>query len=153
MVIKTYREALDAYLTDPQNYKVDPAWLTTLEQTVHRHFDTGFFFQDTSKPLEQQESKIHAEKTMYKQAKVIAETRDHINNQYLVLEQKNKVERGAVVDLIKPREAAETLVLDQLFDLNKEAIESTPHARMLYLIPYENAEEVPLGSYLRQIIE
>ncbi len=153
VVIKTYREALDAYLTDPQNYKVDPAWLTTLEQTVHRHFDTGFFFQDTSKPLEQQESKIHAEKTMYKQAKVIAETRDHINNQYLVLEQKNKVERGAVVDLIKPREAAETLVLDQLFDLNKEAIESTPHARMLYLIPYENAEEVPLGSYLRQIIE
>lgn len=45
VVVKTYRRALDAYLADPDNYQVDPAWLEALEQTVHRHFDTGFFFK------------------------------------------------------------------------------------------------------------
>lgn len=151
IVIKTYREALDHYLKDPENYKVNPAWLENLEETVHRHFDTGFFFQDTSKPLAEQESKIHAEKTMYKKAKVIAEVRDHLNSEYLVLEQKNKIERGAIVDLIIPGKDLKSLKLDQLFDLNKEAIDSTPHARMLYLVPYEKAEEVPKGSFLRKI--
>jgi len=152
VVVKTYRQALDAYLADPDGYQVDPAWLEALEQTVHRHFDTGFFFQDTTKPLAEQESKIHAEKTMYKQAKVIAEVRDNLENNYLVLEQKNKIERGAIVELIMPDQDKIDLKLNELFDLNHQPIESTPHARMLFLIPYENAEEIPKGSYLKQVL-
>lgn len=152
VVVKTYRRALDAYLADPDNYQVDPAWLEALEQTVHRHFDTGFFFQDTAKPLVEQESKIHAEKTMYKQAKVIAEVRDNLANNYLVLEQKNKIERGAIVELIRPNQDKIDLQLNELFDINRQPIDSTPHARMLFLIPYENAEEIPQGSYLKQVL-
>ncbi len=150
-VVKTYREAIDYYYAHPQNYQVDPRWLEALEQSVHRHYDTGFFFQDTAKPLAAQESKIHAEKAMYQQAKVIAEVRAQINNKYLVLEQKNKIASGAVVDLIMPKGDSISLTLDTLLDLNQNPIESTPHARMLYLIPFENAERVPIGSYLRQL--
>lgn len=152
VVIKTYREAIDAYIYDPDNYIVDPAWLESLEQTVHRHFDTGFFFQNTAKPLAKQESKIHAEKTMYKQAEVVAEVRDQLENKFLVLEQKNKIELGAKVELIMPRSPSLNLTVSELYDLNHQKIISTPHARMLFLIPFENAEEVPKGSYIKQII-
>ena len=89
---------------------------------------------------------------MYKQAKVIAEVRDNLENNYLVLEQKNKIERGAIVELIMPDQDKIDLKLNELFDLNHQPIESTPHARMLFLIPYENAEEIPKGSYLKQVL-
>lgn len=150
-VVKTYREALDYYYEHPDDYKVDPKWMETLEQTIHRHYDTGFFFQDTSKPLAAQESKIHAEKTMYQQAKVVAEVRDHLDKDFLVLEQKNKIALGAEVDLIMPKGDVITFKIEELFDLNKQSIDSTPHARMLYLIPFENADRIPVGSYVRQL--
>lgn len=152
VVVKTYREALDSYLMDPSNYQVEPEWLVALEQTVHRHFDTGFFFQDTAQPLAEQKAKIHAEKTMYKQAKVIAEVRGDLDNSFLVLEQKNKVELGAKVELISPNSATTKIVLSEMYDLNRKPISSTPHARMLFLIPFENASEVTKGSYLKQVL-
>jgi U32 family peptidase len=43
-VVKAYREALDRYQTDPGAYRCDPTWLQDLSKTVHRRFDTGFFF-------------------------------------------------------------------------------------------------------------
>ncbi len=152
-VVKTYRDAIDSYMKDPDNYQVKAEWLDALEHTVHRHYDTGFFFQDTAKPLAEQKAKIHAEKTMYEQAKVIAEVRDHINNEYLVLEQKNKVEIGADVDLIMPKGDNLHFQIKELLDLNKNEISSTPHAKMLYLIPFEIPNLIPIGSYIRQLEE
>lgn len=150
-VVKTYREAIDAYLADPANYKFNPEWLKRLEETVHRHFDTGFYFQDTSKPLVEQEAKIHASKTLYHEARVVAEVRGHLTDRFLVLEQKNKLVKGDQVDLIMPKGDIINLTLDKILDLNQEEILATPHARMLYLIPYQEANTVPIGSYLRQL--
>lgn len=152
IVVKTYREAIDSYLADLDGYKVKPEWLANLSRTIHRHFDTGFFFQDTSRPLAEQEAKIHAEKTMYQEAKVVGEVRGHMEGRFLVVEQKNKIELGAKVEIIVPKGEAIPLTITQLFDLNKEELSATPHARMLYLIPYEEAEQIPIGSYLRQHI-
>ncbi len=149
-VVKAYREAIDSYLKDPANYQVQEKWLRNLEQTVHRHFDTGFYFQNTAKPLAEQQSKIHAEQSMYHEAKVVGEIRGQLENQYLLVEQRNKIERGAEVDLIQPEGDEIPLRISQILDLNKAEIESTPHAKMLYLIPYQDAEQVPVGSYLRQ---
>ncbi|NLJ94608.1 MAG: U32 family peptidase [Clostridiaceae bacterium] len=150
-IVKTYREAIDYYLQNPDNYQVKDEWLENLNHTVHRHYDTGFFFQDTAQPLAEQDAKIHAEKTLYKQAKVIAEVRDQLNNEYLVLEQKNKVEPGTKVDLIMPKGDTLHFEITELFDLNKNEIDSTPHPKMLFLIPFPDAELIPKGSYLRQL--
>ena len=60
-IVKTYREAIDYYLQNPDNYQVKDEWLENLNHTVHRHYDTGFFFQDTAQPLAEQDAKIHAE--------------------------------------------------------------------------------------------
>ncbi|MCR4292105.1 MAG: U32 family peptidase [Candidatus Kuenenia sp.] len=42
-VTRVYREALDRYLSDPENYVIDEQWLSELEKTSHREFGTGFF--------------------------------------------------------------------------------------------------------------
>ncbi len=43
-VTKTYREAIDAYLVNPQDYRPNQAWLLELEKVSHRPYGTGFYF-------------------------------------------------------------------------------------------------------------
>ncbi len=57
-VVKTYREAIDAFVKSPETYTVNPAWLEELFHVFHRDYCTGFFFND---PEEQRsnERNIH----------------------------------------------------------------------------------------------
>ncbi|HZK24681.1 MAG TPA: U32 family peptidase [Oscillospiraceae bacterium] len=41
-VTRVYRQALDAYLADPENYTIDPAWHEELHKISHRPYTTGF---------------------------------------------------------------------------------------------------------------
>lgn len=43
-VVKTYREAIDAYYENPGSYKVDPAWVEELSRINSRQYCTGFYF-------------------------------------------------------------------------------------------------------------
>ena len=42
-VTRVYRQAIDAYQADPENYTVDPAWHEELHKISHRPYTTGFF--------------------------------------------------------------------------------------------------------------
>ncbi len=44
--VKTYRQAIDAYYTDPAEYQILPEWKTELETINYRGYSTGFFFND-----------------------------------------------------------------------------------------------------------
>lgn len=46
MVTKTYREALDQLLNDPENYRFRPQWMTELRKISNRGYTTGFAFAD-----------------------------------------------------------------------------------------------------------
>ncbi len=43
-VVKTYRNAIDKYIEDPDAYKMDPDWFAELDQVFHREYCTGFYF-------------------------------------------------------------------------------------------------------------
>ena len=43
-VVKVYREAIDAYFTNPEAFKTDPEWLEEIKKVSHRDYTTGFFF-------------------------------------------------------------------------------------------------------------
>lgn len=42
-VVHAYRQALDAWARDPQNWVFEEAWMTELEKASHRTFSEGFF--------------------------------------------------------------------------------------------------------------
>ena len=42
-VVKTYREALDSYSSDPVNYKIDPNWMDELKKVSNRGYTTFKF--------------------------------------------------------------------------------------------------------------
>ena len=58
MVTNVYRQAIDEYYTNPNNYKVNPKWIEELKSVFNRGFDTGFYFNTPFKTSENNQSKF-----------------------------------------------------------------------------------------------
>ncbi len=50
-VVRTYREAIDLYASDPENYAVKSRWHEELDLIYHRPYCTGFYFNSPDKVL------------------------------------------------------------------------------------------------------
>ena len=57
MVTGIYREAIDSYLNNPDDYKVNPEWMEKLKSVFNRGFDTGFYFDTPFETSETNQSK------------------------------------------------------------------------------------------------
>lgn len=51
-VVKAYRQAIDAYFENPENYTPDKEILNELEKVSHREYTSGFYF---GKPTDEQQ--------------------------------------------------------------------------------------------------
>ncbi|MDF2723940.1 MAG: protease [Paenibacillus sp.] len=43
-VVNAYRQAIDAYYTDPEHYELKPEWVQEIYKAANRPLNTGFFF-------------------------------------------------------------------------------------------------------------
>jgi len=144
-VVKAYREAIDQYLADPGHYTVDPAWLSDLSKTVHRPFDTGFYFH---RPAE--DAKIFLQDTQVREAAVIGVVEAYLPDSGLAfVQQRNKVSAGETVELVQPKGRHLELVVQGLLDLERQPITSTPHPKMSYFLPVP--QPVAPGSFIRRL--
>lgn len=142
-VVKAYRQALDRYQQDPSAYRFDPEWLEDLGKTVHRPFDTGFYF---SRPDE--DARVTPDGRMEHNAEVVGVVKAWLPARGAVLiEQRNRIESGAKLELVAPSGKHREVIAKPLFDLEWNEIECTPHAQMLYYLPV--ADRVVTGSFLR----
>ena len=57
MVTGIYREAIDDYLKNPQEYTVKSEWMDELTSVFNRGFDTNFYFNTTFETSEDNQSK------------------------------------------------------------------------------------------------
>ena len=57
MVTGVYRQAIDRYFENPDDYKVDPSWIERLSEVFNRGFDTGFYFNQPYEISEDNQSK------------------------------------------------------------------------------------------------
>ena len=144
VVTNAYRMAFDRYLTDPQTYVYDPAWLEELESVSHREYDTGFFF---GSPM--QDPKLVSvcgylrEKAYFSTATEYDE--DEINTLIgsgIAVEnesgklyrfiQRNKLCAGDAAELVTPGKTGQGFVAKELYAPDGTPLESTPHPSMVY---------------------
>jgi putative protease len=50
-ITKIYRQAIDRYFADPDNYRADPEWFEEIEKVSHRHYSTGFFLGENGEEI------------------------------------------------------------------------------------------------------
>lgn len=139
---KAYREALDAYMASPDEYKPDPFCKASLERTVHRVFGTGFFYD-----MPADNAQIYMDDTYLRPAfvagMVIGYDRE---NGLAIISQRNKISEGDLLHVLMPVGRHEPILAEGLLDENREPIQSTPRAKMLYYLPVK--EELPVFTFL-----
>lgn len=139
---KAYREALDAYLASPDNYEPDPLWKDSLERTVHRVFGTGFYYDTPA-----DNAQIYMDDTYLRPAFVAGMVTGYDReNGLAVISQRNKISEGDLLHILMPYGHHEPILAEGLLNENREPIQSTPHAKMLYYLPVKEA--LPAFTFL-----
>lgn len=143
-VVNTYRQLIDNYYQDPQNYKPDPELLKELRKISHRDYTKGFYYGKPGAEGQRYESSSYLRSydfmgviKAYDQEKKEA-----------VVEVRNKIFKGDQLELIVPQQKSFIIEAEYLLDEEGEEIEAAPHPKELIKIPLK--KEVPVGSLLRR---
>lgn len=131
-VTKVYRQALDRYLSDPQNYTFDPSWEKELQKISHRPYHTGFYF---GKP---EQVDPYAQQNYLKEcvmAGVVLQYEKDTGT--AVIEQRNRFEKGDTLEVFGPGKEPFRFEVKEMYDKDGMEIPAAPHPRQIVRIPVE----------------
>ncbi len=126
-VVKVYREALDLYQKDPQNYKVQSWWLAELDSIEHRPYTTAFYGSD---PLKQEvfSSKAQAGYRLVGTVKAVLEGRP-------VVDVKNSFSSSEKINVlpVRQQQAPFDILFDGIRNFEGHPMEKAPSNRLVIL--------------------
>ena len=138
-VVKAYRQAIDAYFENPENYTVDKEILNELEKVSHREYTSGFYF---GKPTEEQQ--LYTSNTYIQEYGIVGVVRSwDKESKTAVIEQRNKFEQGDTLEVLTPVGENFTITASDMKDENGDPIESAPHAQMIVTLHSDK----PMSEY------
>ncbi len=127
-VVKAYRQAVDAYLEDPENYKFNPEWMDSLMKVSHRDYHTGFFFGKTGEQIYETASYIRT-------ADIVGRVKEYDKDtQIAVIEQRNKFYDNDIVEILRPEGPAFNVQVTDMREMNGTKIDAAPRAQMLFTV-------------------
>ena len=129
-VVKTYREALDTYLQNPDKYVFKDEWLEELLKVSNRHYTTGFFLGKPSETAQVYESSAYIRNY---NVLAVAIGYDEATGE-TIFEQRNKFSCGDEVEIIMPKEKFMTHIVTEMKNEDGEKIDSAPHAKQIVKI-------------------
>ncbi len=136
-VTKAYREAIDFYYENGREKDLPAYILEDLHKTVHRQFDTGFFY-----PRKKGDAVISYDETYIREAKFAGIVRDYDPSEgRALIEQRNKIEEGDILEIISPVGRHFRMKAGGMQDEEGADISSTPHPCMLYTMPVDKELE------------
>ena len=161
VVTNAYRMAIDAYLSDPENYSFDPMWYRELESVSHREYCTGYYLD-----IPMNEAQLGTQTGYIRDKAYFATATDYNEDEAqrlaaagIALEnesgklyrfvQRNKVKIGDKSELISPSKIGRAFDVCELYLSDGEAIESAPHPSMIFWcrVPFEvNEGDIMRGA-------
>ena len=139
-VVKIYREAIDKYIEDPENYKFDSKWMEELEKPSHRPYTTGFYFDDEIKQNYERSAYIQN----YDMVGIVKDYNKEIG--IATIQQRNKVNNGDLVEVLAIKGDNKVIKLEDMKKENGEAIESANRPQMIFTAQCN--EELKSGDIL-----
>ena len=127
-VVKAYRQAIDKYFEDPENYKYDPKWMKELEKPSHRPYTTGFYFDEEIRQNYETSAYIHN----YDMVGVVINYDKEAK--IATIQQRNKVYNGDFVEVLAIRGDNTVVKLEEMRNENGELIESAAHPQMIFTV-------------------
>lgn len=140
VVTKAYRHAIDSYLMNSENYKLDSWILEELNKVSHREYSTGFF-------LGNEPGQVTSNGGYVRNYDVVAVV-DGYDGKLVKISQRNKFANGDILDILPPEGKPFELKISGLIDEYNQAVESAPHAMQTLYFP--SSEAIPINSLLRK---
>ncbi len=133
-ITRAYRETLDRYFEDPENFTFDPSWDDELAKVSHRPYHTGFYY---GKP----EQVDPTEKKSYMSRCILAGVvLDYDQSRGMALiEQRNRFETGDELEVLSPQDKPFTFRVSNMYNLFGEEVNAAPHPRQHLHIPVKKS--------------
>lgn len=130
-IVRAYRQAIDMFYADPDNYKYNPEWLEELQKVSHREFTSGFY---EGKPTH--EDQLYTTSSYIRTHDFIGVVLDYDASTGLAtIEQRNNFKVGDQIEIIGPDYYHSEHVVDKMFDAEGNEIQVAPHAKQIIKIP------------------
>ncbi|MFP4199270.1 MAG: peptidase U32 family protein [Halanaerobium sp.] len=143
-VVNTYRQLIDGYYQDPENFKPDPELLAELRKISHRDYTKGFYYGKPGAEGQRYESSSYLRTYDF-----MGVVRDYDSEaEEALVEVRNKIFKGDQLELVVPGRKTFTITAAYLLDQEGAEIEAAPHPKQLIKIPL--TQKVPAGSLLRR---
>ncbi|GIQ71503.1 U32 family peptidase [Xylanibacillus composti] len=122
-VVYAYRQAIDSYLADPDNYKLKPEWLEEIHKAANRPLNEGFFFQvpGAKEHIYHEEDK----QAPYDFAGIVLEY-DAATGMALV-EQRNYFKPGTELEVFSPDGVRFRQTVDAIYDEEGNTLDAARH--------------------------
>ena len=130
-VVKTYRNAIDSFVDNPDTFKTDPAWPAELYQVFHRDYCTGFYFNNQNEQLPNY-TNIHQGKIHSFIGKIIDITED----QSYTVGIRNKLCADDIIEVLSPKGLPKRTKIVNLLDINRNAMKSV-HPNTIAILKLE----------------
>ena len=136
-IVRAYRQAIDKFYEDPENYVYNPEWYAELQKVSHREFTTGFY---EHKPT--QDDQLYTTSSYVRTYDFIGvvQAYDPITKM-ATIEQRNNFKVGDKIEIIGPNYFYTEQIVESMFNDKGESINVAPHAKQIIKIPMETPVE------------
>ena len=136
-VTRAYRQAIDAYYNDPENFSVKEKWLKEVEKVSHRPYWSGFFLGNGKTG-----GQIYSTSSYKQDAEFLGVVKSYDEqNKRAVAEQRGRLLNGETLEIMQPKGEVFSLKIAGLRDSEGKSIENTPHAKEIFSFSAEKAIE------------
>jgi putative protease len=143
-VVNTYRQIIDQYYADPDNYQADPELLAELRKISHRDYTKGFFYGEPGSEGQRYQSSSYLR--TYDFVGVVKAAAPESSE--IVVEVRNKIFKGDTLEAAVPGRKSFEINVDYIINSDGEEVESAPHPKEKVIIPC--SKEMKKGSLLRR---
>ena len=143
-IVKAYREEIDRYFADPDNYVFDKKQYEELCKVSHRPYSTGFYM---GKPTENEQ--VYTDSSYIRDYDLIGMVLDYDEETKIAtITQRNRFFVGDEIEIIQPGKPFIKQKVEYMENEKGERIESAPHAQMIVKLPV--SEPVVKDAMLRK---
>ncbi|MDD4335503.1 MAG: U32 family peptidase [Desulfotomaculaceae bacterium] len=144
-VVKAYREALDAYSSDPENYRFNTAWLEEIGKVSHRDYTTGFIFGRPGPAGQHYTGEIYRRSHIF-----VGLVRGYERaGGMAVVEQRNRFAVGDEVEIMVPGRESFRQKITGIINEEGASVVAAPHPQQIVRVPVDRP--VPDYSILRKV--
>ncbi|MCP4023925.1 MAG: U32 family peptidase [Desulfobacteraceae bacterium] len=132
-VIKSYRQAIDSYLQNPEEFHLNPEWIEELGQVYHRKYCTGFYFESKD-DMSLNYKNLHGGKIHSFIGKVKAQAAPSKH----LIEVRNKITLDDRIEILSPKRPTIRIDVFKLFDINGNIIDQA-HPNTTVIMQFETS--------------